>query len=212
MVKLCALCGENDATTNDHIPPRGIYPKPRDNDMNLNTVPACNSCNNGAKVEDEEFKVLIGISTGEFHNNPGMVIDSIAGTVGNNQKIANQIFSTKKNTHAKLNGSALEPAVEITFDGEKYQKVISRIIRGLYWMQKGKALNTGSKISIFPGNNVSHEFASSMMELMDCLEANSLNKDTFVYKFIFLDAHESIWGMQFFKKHTVFGCVQETKI
>ena len=33
MNNLCALCGDNLATTMDHIPPRGIYPKPRPNDI-----------------------------------------------------------------------------------------------------------------------------------------------------------------------------------
>jgi len=208
MTKLCALCGENEATTKDHIPPKGIYPKPRDNNISFNTIPACTSCNNGANVEDEEFKVLIGLSTGEYHDNPDVVINSIAGTVGKNQKIANQIFSTQKNIQANIDSKALEPAVSITFDGEKYQKVITRIIRGLYWMQKGIAIDCNSKISIFPGNNMSHDFASSMMELMNCLEAKSLNKDTFVYKCVFCEGGTSIWGMQFFKKHTVFGYVQ----
>lgn len=75
MANLCALCGENPATTKDHIPPQGIYPKPRDNDINFNTVPAYSNCNNGAAVEDEEFKVLMGFTTGEFHENPEVVID-----------------------------------------------------------------------------------------------------------------------------------------
>jgi len=102
MADLCALCGKNTATTKDHIPPQGIYPKPRDNNINFNTVPACVECNNGSSVEDEEFKVLMGISTGVHHENPDIVIDSIARTLGNNQQIANQIFSTKQNVYAHL--------------------------------------------------------------------------------------------------------------
>lgn len=205
MANLCALCGENPATTKDHIPPQGIYPKPRDNDINFNTVPACSNCNNGAAVEDEEFKVLMGFTTGEFHENPEVVIDWIARTVGKNQKIANQIFSTKQNVHAHLRGPILEPAVAVTFDGEKYARVISRIIRGLYWMQKGEALGYKPKITVFSPQNMKRDFVRSMMDLMNCLTPHSLNKETFVYKVQFCEDGTSIWGMQFFKRHTVFG-------
>lgn len=205
MANLCALCGKNAATTKDHIPPQGIYPKPRDSDINFNTVPACSDCNNGSAVEDEEFKVLMGFSTGEFRENPDVVIDWIARTVGKNQKIANQIFSTKQNVHAYLRGPILEPAVAVTFDGEKYSRVISRIIRGLYWLQKGHALGRNPKITVFPTHSIKPDFARSMMSLMDCLEAHPLNKGTFVYKVQFCDDGTSIWGMQFFKKHTVFA-------
>lgn len=208
MANLCALCGKNAATTKDHIPPQGIYPKPHDNDINFNTVPSCSNCNNGSAVEDEEFKVLMGFSTGEFHENPDVVIDWIARTVGKNQKIANQIFSTKQNVHAYLRGPILEPAVAVTFDGEKYTKVISRIIRGLYWLQKGHALGRNPKITVFPAHSIKLDFARSIMSLMDCLEAHPLNKGTFVYKVQFCEDGTSIWGMQFFKKHTVFAFVE----
>jgi hypothetical protein len=205
MANLCALCGKNSANTKDHIPPQGIYPKPRDNDINLNTVPACSDCNNGSAVEDEEFKVLMGFSTGEFHDNPDIVIDWIARTVGKNQKISNQIFSTKQNVNAYLRGPILEPAVAVTFDGEKYSKVISRIVRGLFWLQKGHPLGLNPKITVFPTDSINLDFARSMMSLMNCLEAHSLNKGTFFYKVQFCEDGTSIWGMQFFKKHTVFA-------
>lgn len=205
MANLCALCGKNSATTKDHIPPQGIYPKPRDNNINFNTVPACSDCNNGSAVEDEEFKVIIGFSTGDFQENPDVVIDWIARTVGKNQRIANQVFSTRQNVHAYLRGPILEPAVAVTFDGTKYSKVVSRIIRGLYWLQKGHALGRNPKITVFPTCSIKPDLAKSMMRLMDCLEVHSLNKETFVYKVQFYEDGTSIWGMQFFKKHTVFA-------
>lgn len=214
MANLCALCGENIATTKDHIPPQGIYPKPRDNDINFNTVPACSECNNGSAVEDEEFKILIGLSTGEFHKNPEIVVDSIARTIGKNQRIANQIFSTKRNVHAYLRGPILEPAVAVQFDGKKYTKVISRIVRGLFWQHKGHALGLSTKITVFPTNKITPDFARSWMDLMNDRVVHSLNKETFIYKFYFDNNGTSFWMMQFFRKHTVFAYAEspENKI
>jgi hypothetical protein len=209
--KMCALCGENLATTKDHIPPRGLYPKPRPNGINLHTVPACTGCNNDAQKEDEEFKVFIGFSTGEFRGNRDQVIDWIAKTIGANRRIAHQIFSSKHNIYAQRQSRILEPAVAITFNADNYCKVIKRIIRALYWRQTGNYLGKDTEINIFPHQGMKLSFAKSMKELMDCLEPHKLNGDTFAYKVHFSDDGTSVWGMQFFRKHTVFGYAEAPK-
>lgn len=196
--ELCAICGNRPASTDDHIPPKGIYPKPRDNDANLNTIPTCAECNNDASPDDEEFKVFIGFSTGEFRQNADAVLNSIAGTVGHNRKIARQIFSTKTDVYTQLRGAVAEPAVAVEFSGKHIGAVFDRIVRGLYWMEKGKALGLSTKIHIFPAHSVKVEFHRSMKELMDCLAPKKLNKETFIYKVLFLEDGSSIWGMQFF--------------
>lgn len=54
-IEKCYLCGSTENLTRDHIPPKGLFPKPRPS--NLYTVPCCYSCNNGAAKEDEYFRV-----------------------------------------------------------------------------------------------------------------------------------------------------------
>lgn len=51
----CYLCGATENLTRDHIPPKGLFPKPRPS--NLYTVPCCEPCNNGASKADEYFRV-----------------------------------------------------------------------------------------------------------------------------------------------------------
>lgn len=196
--KLCAICGSEAACSDDHLPPKGIYPKPRDNDANLNTVPACSSCNNGASPEDEEFKAFISFSTGEFRQNADSVINSMAGTIAKNNKIAHQIFSTKTDVYAHLRGPIAEPAVAVEFNAKRICDVFERIVRGLYWIEKCTALGLAPKIRVFPFHSMDAAFHRSMKELMDCLAPKSLNKGTFVYKVCFLEDGSSIWGMQFF--------------
>ena len=55
----CAICGQREGTTRDHVPPKAIFPKPRPN--NLVTVPACPECNNGASDSDDLFKVYLSM-------------------------------------------------------------------------------------------------------------------------------------------------------
>ena len=136
--QMCAICGESPATTTDHIPPKGIYPKPRP--KGLHTVPCCARCNNSAGPEDEEFKVLIGFGAEDGPRQQDAVIDSIAKTVGSNRRIAEQIFSTKRYGYAQRGSSVFEPTVAVSFDRGRHCKVITRHIRALYWRQTGKCL------------------------------------------------------------------------
>lgn len=214
MKKLCAICGLNPAVTSDHIPPQSLYPKPRDNDINLNTVPACKECNNGASTDDEEFKVFIGITTGEHQIAQDRVIDSLARTIGGNQKIANKIFETKRNVYAKLNSAILEPAVAITFDRTKYERVITRIVKALHWMETGEAQNAELKTTVLSGDSLDAALAKSIMEVMHSLPLRPLNKGTFLYRGHVGEDGSGIWGMQFFGRHTVFAitCAEKPHI
>ena len=209
MSLLCAICGVRAATTKDHIPPKSLYPKPRDNDSNLNTVPACSHCNGGSSSDDEIFKLLIGIDTGEHQKDPQKVIDSLAGTVGKNARIANQIFSTKQRVLANIRGPILQQAVTVTFDFKPYERVITRIVRGLHWMETGQVMNSEAGIKVLPGNQLTQSAASDWMSLMLLLPLKRLNKDSFSYRYQIGDDGIHVWGMQFFSRHTTFVLVHE---
>jgi hypothetical protein len=53
----CYLCGSTVGMTRDHIPPKGLFPRPRPS--NLHTVPCCHSCNNRASKDDEYFRLSV---------------------------------------------------------------------------------------------------------------------------------------------------------
>jgi len=209
--QLCAICGKNEATTVDHLPPKGIYPKPIDDDINMHTVPACSSCNGGGSKEDEEFKLFMGLETGEFRDNQEKLIDSLAGTISHNRRLAAQIFSNHKKVYAKYRGPVAEKVVAIDFNSNAYYLVISRIVRGLYWRETSEALGIESEIGVFPAYSLDFEEARSYKELMDALPSKPLNKGTFVYKGVVDKGGTSIWGMQFFKRHTVFAIAEAKK-
>src|SRR5476649_803812 len=53
IMQLCIYCQMNPGDTDDHVPPKGLFPKPRPS--NLITVPACDQCNKSFKNDDEYF-------------------------------------------------------------------------------------------------------------------------------------------------------------
>ena len=55
-MQACYLCG-GEATTRDHIPPKGLFPAPRT--ANLITVPACSTCNQRASLDDGYLRLVL---------------------------------------------------------------------------------------------------------------------------------------------------------
>ena len=51
----CVYCNEHEKETDDHVPPKSFYPKPRPFD--LITVPSCLRCNQGLG-KDEDLRML----------------------------------------------------------------------------------------------------------------------------------------------------------
>jgi 5-methylcytosine-specific restriction endonuclease McrA len=44
----CCYCGKVGPLTDDHVPPRALFPEEFRQGANLATVPSCESCNLGA--------------------------------------------------------------------------------------------------------------------------------------------------------------------
>ena len=55
----CVYCGTLGYITNDHVPPKCLFPP--DARLNLVTVPACEKCNSGFRLDDEYFRVIISL-------------------------------------------------------------------------------------------------------------------------------------------------------
>lgn len=207
-IQLCVLCGENPATEGDgdHLPPQCIYPKPRPDNIPWNKVPACVPCNGAGSKDDEQFKLIIGISTGEFRDNSDDVINALAKTMAGNKKLGKKILSQHKRGYGRRPGSSvLEPLVAVPFDAEAYVRVIQRIVRGLYWQQTGKILHREAEIDVML--KVPPEHTANVKAMLLAADRVSLNNGWFVYKCL-ISEQSSFWGLQFFDKHIVFALVE----
>lgn len=64
--QLCIYCGEKEATTKDHVPPKSFFAKPWPS--NLITVPSCDDCNGKYGKDDERIRnIITSIDTTEVH-------------------------------------------------------------------------------------------------------------------------------------------------
>ena len=57
---ICPFCAKEKYLTDDHIPPKNLFPKPRPN--TLITVPGCDECNRGNSKDDEYFRLMINMN------------------------------------------------------------------------------------------------------------------------------------------------------
>ena len=202
--KLCVLCGLQPATTKDHLPPKSIYPKPREPGLQLFTVPSCIDCNNGDAKADEEFKMVVAMETGEVRNNKEQLARSVAKTIGHNQRIANEVFSTAKRVFVDRGSGVHLPETKITFNFELYQIVVQRIVRGLYWRETGNIASVDDTITVIPANGMDDKLHFMFRDLLPRLETKSLNNDSVRYK-CHTDNNTSIWAINIFERHTVFA-------
>lgn len=132
----CYLCGA-EATTEDHVPPQGLFSKVP---ANIIKLPACKTCNCGASLDEEYMRTVLAAM--------GYAVSFSARDVWEGP-IRHSFERRPKGLRARL-ASALRflkvsgaehatvPALEI--EGDRAHRVFQKIARGLYFNYEGKRL------------------------------------------------------------------------
>lgn len=201
--QLCAICGVNKATTVDHIPPKGIFPKPRP--ANLITVPACLSCNNSASKNDEAFRVFLSLHVGiESPQTDVLWKKGALRSLRHNRRLYDHIRNTAKKVMLRTKaGMILDTRMAFRWDSEAHNRTIERMIRGLYFHHFGEILEDRVTINV--------QWLRSLME--DIFEESkgwkqhNLGGNAFIYRFDRAGEEPllSIWLFQFYDRHWASG-------
>jgi hypothetical protein len=133
-------CGRTDRLGRDHVPPRSLFgqlPPP-----NLITVPSCERCNNGAKKDDELFRLAFALR----EDNRGIAerdsafasslrslgkpeARGLRQSVWKNVRVLPRVSPT---------GLLLPPGTLYTASGAPLDRVMKRVTKGLFYHEKGK--------------------------------------------------------------------------
>ena len=140
--KVCAYCGNDNPKTKDHIPPKGVFAKPLPKD--LITVPCCSKCHEGTSEDDLYFRTILLTSSNLIKDEKAM------------KQMKHAINSLRKPKRAKLAQSILNSLTEaeivseaglilgkqpaIRIDHDRIERVLVRIVRGLYFKELGSPL------------------------------------------------------------------------
>ncbi|UBT80260.1 hypothetical protein LCH33_003679 [Pseudomonas amygdali] len=148
------------------------------------------------------MKIMIGLSTGEARGDQSLVIESMQKTLAANKKLGRKVFQSAQRTFHHFNGPILRPAVVVRFNGKEYREVIIRIVRALYWVERGSALGIAAKVTVDAFEQIEDPGQVALIQTaLNSTQPKHLNESTFVYRVVFDDAGNSIWGLMFFGTH-----------
>jgi hypothetical protein len=206
--KFCCFCG-NPATTSDHIPSAGIFPSPRPQD--LITVPACKECNEKTSLDEEYFIAAI-VTAGSYSCSAEKLI---------NQKIipkARQkpalLYSIIKNSQKvdvySEGGIYMGEQTEIKYDRQRFQNVIEKYVRGLFWHEKKEPLGDDYIVKPFIRNPPL--FDDGIKAGIVSLPIKKLGDgQVFSYRYLtdFNDPKISCWFLRFFNSSLFVALTEE---
>lgn len=194
--EICVICGRNTATSWDHLPPDGMFQKPKPTDPI--EVPACEACNSGSSDYDQIFQVFIGIAAGHGESGEKMFKEHVTKILKSNRKLKRSIAQTKRKVDLKTPaGIIFGHAEAILQDSKSYDSVIERIIRGLHFYHTGHILGDKADIKI----KWHRELTKAHFDMVSSWPTGSVGGERFIYKYAVFKEEPlaSAWILQFFK-------------
>lgn len=147
----CVYCGNTKHITNDHIPPKNLFPPPRPN--NLITVPCCQNCNQNASKDDEYFRDMLTMRIDTYeHPDVTKNWQTVLRSLNNPHKtgMRKSIMSTLKEVSLYTPaGIYLGKSGMLQVDVERLLKVTERIIKGIFYFENGFRLPTDYNVKSF---------------------------------------------------------------
>jgi hypothetical protein len=201
-LQVCVFCGENEATTRDHVPPRSIFAAPLPSDMI--TVPSCVSCNNGSSATDEAFRIYLSLHVGQDSPEKKALWENHSMlTLKHNRRLKREVIENFRRGEVNSAGGLYLGAVDLVkWDSGAHAATVEKIVRGLYFHQFGEML--GSEVRV----KTQWLQAPITSESGDpTYSAGSIGGDAFRY--LYAQSTElpqlSVWQFQFYSRHWASG-------
>lgn len=197
--RLCAICGVNEASTLDHLPPRAIFPKPRPG--NLITVPACFGCNHGSAKEDEQFRVYLSMQTGtDDPQSKKLWKQHSLSTLRKNRKLHRAVLQGMRPVELRSEaGIYLGKRTAFKFPAHVYEKVMERTARGLYYHHYNDILGSRVRCEVAFLRSLDEDFfkASAQWPQID------IGNGAVIYRYSRAAESllSSVWVFQFYGAH-----------
>lgn len=198
----CVICGKREATTRDHVPPRGIFCRPRPG--NLVCVPACQQCNNGSSDRDERFRVYLGLHVSSDDVGARFYREEALRTLRHNDRLREEILSGTEPTYLSTeNGVIHGGGFRIRWDSDAHDAIVERTIRGLYYHHFSKILGDQGRVSV----QWLRTLTQDMIEMSAEWAVNTLGTGECIYRFgrNRESPLHSVWIFQFYKSHWASG-------
>jgi hypothetical protein len=146
IAKQCVYCTHSPGITKDHVPPRIFFPEPRPG--NLITVPACSKCNSDATMDDNYlFTIMMFGEAGNTVAGEALWQKRLRRMFTKDLGIRRQLGSALSLKHVITpGGSDQDRRIALSFDEQRFDKAIQRIVRGLYYFEFGSSLSVETHV------------------------------------------------------------------
>ena len=217
-IEQCVICGDTGPVTDDHIPPSNLFPHPQPSD--LQTVPACRSCNLGASKDDEYFRNALVLRE-DLYDHPAVqcLIPGVMRSFVRPQarKFARRFLGSIRETNIVTpSGIYLGRKPVCTVTWQRVERVLVKIIRGYHFIEFGQPLPAGYRVNVYETstlNDLEPAAAACLKTMCTTVvthgKGRSFGGDVFEYRFMPVegDPCRSWWVIRFYGKMTFVGHV-----
>lgn len=204
---ICVYCGTN-AGTDDHVPPKNLFPKPRPS--NLVTVRSCDNCNCGAKKDDEYFRDILVFREDVGETEAGAKLwETVKRSLRRPEarrfrsSLAESMFDDFAESPGRV---TVGTAAKIEFDADRMKRVLERTVKGLYFKHLGNPMPASDKLVVYFEQHFDmfpdavSEMLGEIVTYVTMQPRHTIGDDIFEYCYAPVADHpsSSAWAMRFY--------------
>lgn len=193
-LKQCIYCGSQEKITSDHVPPRCLFSKPR---PHLLTVPACEECNNSAKLDDEYFRIVVSVGVENNLEGQRAWREGVIRTLRRSEKLLQHLLgSTKSVDIVTPAGVIVGTGHAFKAENDRIKRVVIRVVRGLLWHHYRVKTDPGTVFDLYVDKDV-----TPIKETLQLTSISSIGGTAFQYRhgIAIDDPGSSLWWLSFYQ-------------
>ena len=204
----CIYCGAEGPITDDHIPPKNLFGKPRPS--NLLAVPSCERCNNLASLDDEYFKSRIVFRKDvKEHAVIKQIRPSVIRSFEKKKKEGFAEAFLKSLQRVDFPGSPGSTSPTLTYDVDlsRFYRVISRTTQAYHWKEIGQRVPSSCYVGVVGDQQLEGadaEFQELVRQEFSAAPVTTIGNKVFSFQGIhdLGDRRITVWLMAFYERVT----------
>jgi hypothetical protein len=211
----CIYCQTADATTEDHVPPKNLFPRPRPS--NLITVPSCSSCNKGFQQDDDYFRNALALRREVATAKAAQpVLNAVMRSFQRPQAaglLASTVASMRQIAIRSPAGLHLGTAPGFVVDGTRIQRTLERIVCGLYYHHTHTILPRETGLRVHMDLRQDPQLIQMAAGMLAAAQPPIFIGKVFAYRFAIASDNPivSVWALEFYGAVLMLGITMDLR-